>query len=211
MRSGKLTRREALEKCIAGGSLLAAAPISDVRLFELWTQEKEIYKATPTNALGPFFKKGAAETAILRGPGDPGLPLTVTGTVTDLSGKDLYDSWIEVWQTDHFGRYDLEGYRYRARVSATCGTGYAIETVMPGHYPDRVAQHIHAIVTSPGHKTLVTQIYFATDPVFVGDPDRNYKRDPLVENPELIRPVTLHEVDGRVHAAVNFEFRMEKA
>ena len=50
---------------------------------------------------------------------------------------------------------------------------------MPGHYPDRVCQHVHYRITAPGHKPLITQLYFATDPVFEGDPDRNFGKDPL--------------------------------
>ena len=36
------------------------------------------------------------------------------------------------------------------------------------------------MVTAPGHKPLITQLYFATDPVFDGDPGRNFSKDPLV-------------------------------
>jgi len=81
---------------------------------------------------------------------------------------------------------------------------------MPGHYPSRVAQHIHYKVTAPGHKTLVTQLYFATDPVFEGDPDRTYRKDPLLESRELVRPVRVFADPQSIHAAVVFEIVLER-
>ena len=47
---------------------------------------------------------------------------------------------------------------------------------MPGHYADRPAQHIHYLIAAPGHKTLITQAYFATDPFFEGNPEKNWKK-----------------------------------
>ena len=108
------------------------------------------------------------------------MPLSVSGEILDTRGEKLSNATIEIWQADHLGHYDLDGYRYRAKLSANGSSDYKFETMMPGHYPDRVCQHIHYIVSAPGHKTLVTQLYFATDPVFEGDPDKNFNRDPLV-------------------------------
>jgi hypothetical protein len=63
---------------------------------------------------------------------------------------------------------------------------------------------------APGHKTLVTQLYFATDPVFEGDPMKNYARDPLLQTPELVRPVILTGDPNEVHAKVQFELCLER-
>ena len=81
---------------------------------------------------------------------------------------------------------------------------------MPGHYSDRPAQHIHYLIAAPGHKTLITQVYFATDPWFEGDVDKNYNKRNLVGNRELVRPVTLYE-EGAAHAMVGFDIILEKA
>jgi protocatechuate 3,4-dioxygenase beta subunit len=81
---------------------------------------------------------------------------------------------------------------------------------MPGHYSDRPAQHIHYLITAPGHKTLVTQIYFATDEWFEGDVDKNYNKRNLVGNREQVRPVTLYE-QGTPRAAVSFDIVLEQA
>jgi protocatechuate 3,4-dioxygenase beta subunit len=82
---------------------------------------------------------------------------------------------------------------------------------LPGHYPDRVCQHIHYLVTAPGHKPLTTQLYFASDPVFDGDPDKNFSRDPLIISRELVRPVILKGDPKQVVAAVSFDIVLEKA
>ena len=173
-------------------------------------EEKELRKPTPANELGPFYKKRAPETATLRAPGDPGMPLSVSGQILDTRGEKLPNVVLEVWQTDHLGHYDLDGYRYRAKLPADNSGNYKFESVMPGHYPDRVCQHIHYLVTAPGHKPLVTQLYFATDPVFEGDPDKNFNRDPLIHNRELVRPVMLVGDPKDIHAAVNFELCLER-
>ena len=80
----------------------------------------------------------------------------------------------------------------------------------PGHYPARGCQHIHYVVTAPGHKPLVTQLYFATDPVFDGDPDKNYGKDPLIISRELVRPVTLTGDPKTIQAAVQFDVVLER-
>ena len=191
-----ISRRELVEGGVALGVALLSAPALGAGATTL--------EPTPENELGPFYKKGAPATTNLVVPGDPGLPLSVSGKVLDATGKPLGGAVIEVWQTDGRGRYDLEGYRYRARVTAAQDGSYRFQTLMPGHYPERVAQHIHYRVSAPGRKVLVTQLYFATDPAFSGDPDHNYAKDPVLEDRRLIRPVTLGE-SGGPHAAVVFD------
>lgn len=205
-----LSRRELIEACLAGGVLAIAPPLGAEALAALW-EEQEPRAPTPPNALGPFYKKRAPRAEVLRAPGDPGLPLRVAGRVFDTRGEALPDSTIEVWHADHLGHYDLEGYRYRSTLTPDEKGGYRFETVMPGHYPGRVAQHVHYLVSAPGHKTLVTQLYFATDPVFEGDPDRNANKDPLVHSRELIRPVLIGGDPKSTVASVSFELCLERA
>ncbi len=206
---GGLNRREILQKCLALGSITLIASSSRAAML-LAFEEKELRKPTPANELGPFYKKRAPETATLRAPGDPGMPLSVSGQILDTRGEKLPNVVVEVWQTDHLGHYDLDGYRYRAKLPADSSGNYKFESVMPGHYPDRVCQHVHYLVTAPGHKPLVTQLYFATDPVFEGDPDKNFNRDPLIHSRELVRPVMLVGDPKDIHAAVNFELCLER-
>jgi len=133
----------------------------------------------------------------------------VSGRVLDTQGRKLEGAKVEIWHADHFGHYDVEGYRFRAMLTADSQGQYAFESVMPGHYPDRVCQHVHYLVSAPGFKSLVTQLYFATDPVFEGNPDRNFMRDPLIQHRELVRPVMLAGDPKSIHAEVNFELVLE--
>jgi protocatechuate 3,4-dioxygenase beta subunit len=137
------------------------------------------------------------------------MPLALSGVVFDTRGDVVPDAKVEIWQTDYFGHYDNEGYRYRAVLTPGPKGSYAIESVMPGHYPDRVCQHVHYLTTAPGHKPLITQLYFATDPVFEGNPDKNFTRDPLITSRELVRPVVIKGDPKQVMAAVNFDLVME--
>lgn len=207
-----LTRREILENCVALGSLAIASSVpASAMIAAMQDREMQHRHATPPNEIGPFYKKRSPQTNMLRAAGDPGLPLTVSGQVFNTRADALPNATIEVWQTDHLGHYDLEGYRYRGKLAVDQSGVYKFESVMPGHYPDRVCQHVHYLVTAPGHKPLITQLYFATDPVFEGDPDRNFGRDPLIHSLELVRPVMLTGDPKEVQAAVRFELVLELA
>jgi protocatechuate 3,4-dioxygenase beta subunit len=211
MDSNPVSRREMLHRCFGSGLLLASPALPSSSLVALWEHlEGGHQKPTPTNVMGPFYRKRAPRRTKLREPGDPTLPLLVSGKVWDTKGEALPHAVIQVWHADGRGRYDIEGYRYRAELLATDSGTYQFETVMPGHYPDRVAQHVHYLVTAPGHKPLITQLYFATDPAFEGDPDRNFMKDPVVESRELVRPVTLLTGDQSIQAAVQFDLCLER-
>lgn len=203
-----LTRRELLERCAAFGAVTLATslPLSAVAL--AW-EEAEKKRVTPFCELGPFYKRQAPHTSMLRAEGDSGMPLTISGVVYDTRGGVVPDVKLEIWQTDNDGHYDIEGYRYRTMLEPGTKGSYAVESVMPGHYPQRVCQHVHYLVTAPGHKPVITQLYFATDPVFDGDPDKNYMRDPLITSRELVRPVVLKGDPKQIIAAVNFDLVME--
>jgi protocatechuate 3,4-dioxygenase beta subunit len=208
-----LTRRDVLQKCVALGSVVIASQFSpEAMLAAFQDHEKWVRKPTPPNMLGPFYKRLTPLNSVLRMPGDPGMPLSLSGQVFDTRGDIVPDATIEIWQTNHLGYYDIDGYRYRGKLQVGKSGAYNFESVIPGHYPDksRICQHVHYVVTAPGHKPLVTQLYFATDPVFEGDPVKNYARDPLIQTPELIRPVMLTGDLNEVHAKVQFELCLER-
>ncbi|HXZ81666.1 MAG TPA: hypothetical protein VEG30_17185 [Terriglobales bacterium] len=206
-----LSRREVLERCIAFGAVTLAGSLTPSLAAAAWEQHERNLSPTPACELGPFYKRLAPNTGEMRHPGDPGMPLSISGVVYNMRGEVLPDATLELWQTDHLGHYDLEGYRYRAVLHSDSKGAYAAESVIPGHYPDRVCQHVHYLITAPGHKPLITQLYFATDPVFEGDPAKNYNRDPLISSRELVRPVMLVGDPKDVHASVHFELVLEKA
>ena len=204
-----LSRRDLLHRCAAVGALTVAAPswsIDDA--VEAFAGQERT--PTPWNEIGPFYKKGAPNVAQLRAPGDSGLPLSVSGRIFDVRGEALQGATVEIWQANHQGLYDLDHYRYRAALIADRDGKYAFDSVMPGHYPARVCQHIHYVVSAPGHKPLITQLYFATDPVFEGAPDKNFSKDPLVLSRELVRPVMISGDPKAVKANVTFELVLER-
>jgi protocatechuate 3,4-dioxygenase beta subunit len=202
------TRRELLERCAAFGAITLASSIPVSALAAAW-DNAEKKQPTPFCELGPFYKREAPNTSTLRAPGDAGMPLTLSGVVYDVRGEIVPDSKLEIWQTENDGHYDIEGYRYRTLLQPGTKGAYAIESVMPGHYPTRVCQHVHYLLTAPGHKPVITQLYFATDPVFDGNPDKNYTRDPLITSRELVRPVVIKGDPKQIIAAVNFDLVME--
>jgi protocatechuate 3,4-dioxygenase beta subunit len=207
----KQTRRELLEQCVAMGALTLAMPTSLSSVAVAWDEAERKRNPTPFCELGPFYKRGAPEIANMHAAGESGMPLTVSGSVYSITGELLPNAKLEIWQADHFGKYDLQGYKFRAAMQPDSKGGYGFESVMPGHYPARVCQHIHYLVTAPGHKPLTTQLYFGTDPVFEGDPDKNFLRDPLITGRELVRPVILKGDPQQMIAMVNFDIVLARA
>jgi Dioxygenase len=76
------------------------------------------------------------------------------------------------------------------------------------------AQHLHYMVAAPGHRTLVTESYFATDPFFEGNIDRNWNKQGIAEHKEMILPVSLFEdasvENHSMHAAITLDIVLEK-
>eukprot|EP01116_Phalansterium_solitarium_P008795 TRINITY_DN22762_c0_g1_i1.p2 TRINITY_DN22762_c0_g1~~TRINITY_DN22762_c0_g1_i1.p2 ORF type:complete len:330 (-),score=82.10 TRINITY_DN22762_c0_g1_i1:1681-2637(-) len=111
-----------------------------------------------------------------------GIRLFLNGTVRSTDCRPVPGAVIDLWQTDVNGVYgsmhphEEDGY-CRGRVRADANGAFAVDTEIPGLYgltsgatelfdlPPFAPQHIHAIVTAPGHAVLMTQIYFADDPV----------------------------------------------
>jgi protocatechuate 3,4-dioxygenase beta subunit len=207
-----MSRRDCLLACVSLGSLrLAPGLLLADAAYAVESRETNISRRpTPRNEIGPFYKRLAPGSGQLRRANDPGLPLAVSGRVYSVRGDALANAKVEVWQADHFGLYDLGGYHYRAALSADSSGAYSFASIMPGHYPARVCQHVHYVVTAEGYKPLITQLYFATDPVFEGDPDRNYGRDPLVLSRDLVRPVTLVGDPREIEAHVSFDLVLER-
>lgn len=205
------SRRDVLRQCLAAGVLVVPAGWSEADVLHAWLDARRERQPTAHVEMGPFYKRRAPTTKAMRLAGDPGLPLTISGRVINVHGERVPGAKIEVWQADHGGLYDLEGYRYRATLTPPVSGEYAFDSVMPGHYPARVARHVHYFVTAPGHKLLSTQLYFATDEVFDGNPDKNFAKDPLITARDLVRPVALTGQPHASLAAVEFELVLGKA
>lgn len=205
------SRRDVIRQCLAAGVLVVPPGWGELDVLHAWFDAQATRDPTPHVEMGPFYKKRAPAETMLRRAGDPGLPLGVTGRVIGVHGDPISNATVEIWQADHGGLYDLEGYRYRATLTPGASGAYGFESIMPGHYPARVARHVHYFVTAPGHKPLSTQLYFATDEVFEGDPDRTFSKDPLITSRTLVRPVTLAGEPAKGLAKVEFELVLERA
>ena len=208
MKISQLSRRDFLYLCIGGGLVVASYPLA--RVVSQSRDGKQTLAPTQSNTLGPFYKKGAPLKEKLIEPNEPGIPLLVAGLVRNTSGQPLPGATLEVFHADHHGEYDLEGFRHRGQIPVRQSGEYRFETIMPGQYSGR-AQHVHYVITAPGHRQLVTQLYFETDPKFEGNPDKNYTKDGLVGYRELIRPVTKVAVNNVSYSSVTFDICLEKA
>jgi protocatechuate 3,4-dioxygenase beta subunit len=149
----------------------------------------------------------------MRGEGARGSPLDLSGRVLSaVDGEPLAGARLEVWQTDARGLYsNLSGLWprrmqwhmwFRATLQADALGRYAIETIVPAHYPlgpwSR-PRHLHFAVTHPRYRTLVTQLYFEGDPLL--------RRDPLATPPLILSPVDTEKIEDAVRVrAACFDF-----
>jgi catechol 1,2-dioxygenase len=145
---------------------------------------------TSSALLGPFWRLNAPDCqcgdSIARSA-TPGDTLIVSGQVRDIHGQPIAGALLDVWQASPVGLYEnqdpeqaemnLRG-KFRAdkdgryHFSTVRPAGYPVPTHGPigqllkaqGRHPYRPA-HVHFMISAPGHKTLITQ-------VFLDEPDR---------------------------------------
>lgn len=131
---------------------------------------------TTADILGPFYRPGAPFRTALAVPGHTAPALLVKGTVF---GADcttpLADALVEYWQSDSAGKYDNDSpdFRFRGQFRTGADGQYAFSTIVPGRYLNGNAyrpSHIHFRITAPGHRELVSQVYFKDDPYVAADP-----------------------------------------
>lgn len=147
--------------------------------------------------LGPFWRADAPMCATgesIARSGTPGVALEVRGTVYASDGRPLPGAIVDVWQASPVGLYEnqdpsQEDMNLRGRFVTDAQGTYFFRTVRPAGYPvptdgpcgkllraqarhpNRPA-HLHFMVSNPGHKVLVTQVFaddaqtLDSDPVF---------------------------------------------
>jgi alcohol dehydrogenase class IV/protocatechuate 3,4-dioxygenase beta subunit len=190
--------------------------------------------ATPSAVLGPFYVEGPPP----RAQGDdiaeglPGAPLHVDVRFTDTADAPLADAVIDVWQSDADGYYDvqlpeLEGPVLRARFRTDAEGKLAFWTILPSEYPipddgpvGRLlgatgrhpyrAPHLHFMISAPGTRTLVTQLFVAGGAYIDGDTVFGVKDALVVDFPEQKGPTPDgRRVDGPWHR-VRYTFRLAR-
>jgi protocatechuate 3,4-dioxygenase beta subunit len=134
-------------------------------------------RPTEEDQLGPYYQPGAPITTALAGPAEPGERLVIPGRVLGMPDcKPLAGAIVDVWQANASGEYyrlqpagesDANRFRLRGRIKTDAEGHYRFETVLPGYYEIGFGRsrprHIHLMVSHPGYKTLITQLYFKGD------------------------------------------------
>ena len=186
----------------------------------------EAEAASHAALLGPFWRANApfceAGDTIARG-NTQGMPLEVRGVVYDKHGKPLANATVDVWHASPIGLYEnqddaQENMNLRGRFKTDAHGAYFFKTVRPAGYPvpthgpcgdllraqlrhpNRPA-HLHFMVSTPGHKVLITQVF--------ADGDDNLTSDPVfgVTAP-LVGDFQEHKVDGQTHATLTHDFHL---
>ena len=181
------------------------------------------HSGTESSLLGPFFRESAPVIplggTLAREAGHP--EVTMFGRVVDTDGQGVPHAWIDAWQTDAAGLYDLQAHDpsvmdMRGRVQCDETGRFHFRTVKPLGYSipmdgpvgamvkrqDRHGMrpaHIHLLVQAPGFRELVTALYLADDVNIDSDTVFGVStslvvevRDDLADNP-LPGPGVRHE------------------
>lgn len=146
--------------------------------------------ATPEQAEGPFFPKRErldTDADLTRIEGHDraaeGDVVYVEGAVVDDAMRPVEGAIVHVWQANAHGRYDHEDdpnpapldphFQGWARLKTDAGGRFGFRTIRPGAYPADASwmrpPHIHFKVSKRAHRELITQTYFAGDPLNEAD------------------------------------------
>ncbi|WP_327123223.1 maleylacetate reductase and hydroxyquinol 1,2-dioxygenase domain-containing protein [Streptomyces sp. NBC_01727] len=181
-------------------------------------------ETTPSAVLGPFYTDGPPETAqgadISRGVA--GTPLWADIRITDTDDRPLPDAVVDVWQADKDGFYDVqlpehEGPVLRGRLRTDDQGRLRFWTTLPAEYPipddgpvgqmlqavnrhPYRAPHLHFMISAPGHRRLITQLFVKGGPYLDSDTVFGVKEGLVID----FEPRTGPTPDGR---AVDGEWR----
>lgn len=147
--------------------------------------------ATETTVFGPFFVEQRPELPLgaNMSTGVDGVPMFVSGTVCDVSGRPLAGATIDSWHSDDEGFYDVqrrEDLKMRARFRADDRGRFWFWSVRPKFYPipddgpvgEMLAaqgrhpyrpEHVHFMIAAEGQETLVTHVFIEGDPYLDSD------------------------------------------
>lgn len=148
---------------------------------------------TPEQTEGPFYpenRRGEEDADLVHVKGRSGRAhgqvVQVRGRILDPDCQPVKGAVVEIWQANHWGRYDHErdadnprridaSFQGRARIVTGADGRYVFTTIKPGAYPGDDSgwmrpPHIHFKVSRRGFHELTTQMYFAGEAL--NDPDR---------------------------------------
>jgi protocatechuate 3,4-dioxygenase beta subunit len=136
------------------GPSIEGLPIADLRCTAGTLTQPQIE--------GPFY---TPKTPLRRDIRDPFIEkdtLVIAGRVLDPQCRPLAGAVLDFWQTDHAGRYDQHGYRYRGHQYTDAAGRFQLVTVRPHPYTAMSlfrGPHIHVKVQGPATPLLTTQLY----------------------------------------------------
>ncbi len=172
MKSKELNRRN----FIKASALFAVA----VSLPEMSSCRSETTEVAPNDCqttddiLGPYYKAGAPIGENIIPANVETDPLIIEGKVFSHCDDVLNEAEVEIWNADEDGVYDSsEKYLFRGKYVTTTDGSYRFKTIIPGRYLNGSVyrpSHIHFRIKAPGHRELVSQIYFREDPFIPTDP-----------------------------------------
>lgn len=115
---------------------------------------------TPETPEGPYYKAGSPKTNTLFKEGIPGEKLELKGQVFDTDCQPLKNVWLDFWQANGEGQYDLQGFNLRGHQYTDDSGKYSLETVVPGKYTRRTP-HIHVKLRANENSPVITsQLFF---------------------------------------------------
>ncbi len=132
---------------------------------------------TPRQELGPFppMKQRSQpdhDVDLTRVKGQEGVAtgdvIVVKGKILDDQCKPVEGAIVEIWQSNHYGKYNHEFDHHGTDDPNFQGWGQAVtnkegayqfKTIIPGLYTGRT-RHIHFKIAKRGYHELVTQMYF---------------------------------------------------
>jgi hydroxyquinol 1,2-dioxygenase len=143
---------------------------------------------TEATVFGPFFVEGAPihENGDDISNGARGATCYVKGQVRGADGEPVPGAWLDVWQSDEEGFYDVQrpvadnesdrDHRARGRLETDAEGNFNFRSVLAesypvphdgpvgrmlaatGRHPWRPA-HLHFMIKAPGYETLITHIF----------------------------------------------------
>lgn len=154
---------------------------------------KRTRNETESSVLGPFYRPGAPtiQTGESIARPEDGEPCHCFGRVMDCDGNPIADATLDIWQASHNGLYEQQDdqqpdMNLRGVLKTDAQGHYHFVTVKPPSYGIPMdgpvgglltalgrhnirPGHIHYIVSAPGYKPLVTQVFVAEDKYIESD------------------------------------------
>jgi protocatechuate 3,4-dioxygenase beta subunit len=185
---------------------------------------------TESSVLGPFYVEGAPprETGNDLASEDNAPTATFRGWVIDPSRRPIGGALLDVWQTADNGFYDIQDaaqpqMHLRGKFRTGSDGRYEFHTLKPVSYPIPIdgpvgkflgvqrrhpfrPAHTHFIVSAPGYRTVVTELFAEGNPYLDSDPVFGVKSSLVV----TFKPDGKDSRD-RAHHLVEYDFVLEPA